>query len=115
MLDRYTTGPRKPKYIEGSAGLIAAAGHLFPDHKALDDLGYAGLVDRPRDVLGKRLESRGSVNHGHAEAGPANHVLIVGVVADGTHIRLRDPEPVSHHRKGTGRGAIRLDAFNEPI
>src|SRR5438105_4423067 len=96
MLDRYTTGPRKGKYIRwwrlGSNERL-----LFPDHKALDYLSYASLVDASGDVSGYRLQSRRRVAHRHSKTGPCDHLLIIRVVADRADLCLRDPKPVRDH------------------
>src|SRR2546426_2953727 len=99
MLDRYTTGPRKPSIYKVDNALGADQRVLFAYYEALDHLGDTSLADAAGHVFGQLLECLRGVAHGHPEPSPADHVLIVQVVADGANIGLRNTQAVGHHRQ----------------
>src|SRR5438270_4208832 len=114
MLDRYTTGPRKAKYIRW--GKLGSDERLpFPDHKALDYLSHASLVDASGDVSGYRLQSRRRVAHRHSKTGPGDHLLIIRVVPDRADLCLRDLEAVRNHGEGARFGYLWVDDLPEPV
>src|SRR6266550_8552736 len=98
MLDRYTTGPRKPSIYKVDNGLDVDQRVLFAYYEALDHLGDARLADATGHEFGHLLEGRRRVPHGDPEASPGDHVLIVEVVADGTNIGLRNAQAGGYHR-----------------
>src|SRR6202171_5051782 len=59
--------------------------------------------------------ARGAFAHPHPDSCPANHILVVAVVADGATLRLGAPEPVRHHGERPGFGHLGIDDFDEPI
>src|SRR5206468_6021691 len=99
MLDRYTTGPRKPSIYKVDNGLGADQRVLLADYEALDHLGDTRLADAAGYVFGQLLERLRRVAHGYPESSPANHILIVEVVADGADVGLPNSEPFGHHRQ----------------
>src|SRR2546422_1857557 len=99
MLDRYTTGPRKPSIYKVDYGLGADQRVLFAHYEALDHLGNARLADAAGHVFGHLPERRRRVTHGDPEPGPSDHVLIVEVVADRADIGLRNTQAVGDHRE----------------
>src|SRR5207253_136464 len=88
---------------------------LFPDHKALDYLSHASLVDASGDVSGYRLQSRRRVAHRHSKTGPGDHLLIIRVVPDRADLCLRDPKPVRDHGEGARFGYLWVDDLHEPV
>src|SRR6202011_613834 len=97
MLDHYTTGPRKPSIYKVAPVSSAQQRFLFAEHEPLDHFGDASLANPSRDVFGDSFESLRSVAHRHPESGPAHHVLIVEVAADGSHPRLCNAKSIPHH------------------
>src|SRR6266571_8920201 len=99
MLDRYTTGPRKPSIYKVDYGLGADQSVLLTYYKALDHLGDTSFADAAGHVFGHLLERLRRVAHCHPEPSPADHVFIVQVVADGADVALRNAQAVGHHRQ----------------
>src|SRR5205823_13284974 len=115
MLDRYTTGPRKPSIYKVDNGLGADQRGLFAHHEALDHLGNARLADAAGHVFGHLLERRRRVTHSDPEPSPGNHVLIVEVVTDGADTGLRNAQAVGNHRQCLRLWHLRIYDFDEPI
>src|SRR5438105_13668594 len=99
MLDRYTTGPRKPSIYKVDNALGADQRVLLAYYKALDHLGNARLADAAGHEFGHLLQRRRRVTHGDPKPSPGDHVLIVEVVADGAAIGLRNPQTCGDHRQ----------------
>src|SRR6202022_2892764 len=115
MLDHYTTGPRKPSIYKVAPVSSAQERFLFAEHEALDHLGDASLTNPSRDVFGDSFQSLWGVAPRHPESGPANHVFIVEVVTDGSHLRLCNAKSIRHHGKRPRLGHLGVDNLDEPI
>src|SRR4051812_27349071 len=71
-------------------------------------LDEAVLGDAAGDVVGDLEQPVGAVAHGHAAAGPLEHLEVVVAVADGEDIRPSDVEPVAQElQPGRLRDALR--------